>query len=634
MKKIIILIYFLPFFGLAQTDVGYLYTAPSTPLYDSLIFPYELTNRGATVWKKLPIKLRKVMDTKLKMGLSEAYTPESDIGAANAAGASVRVLLYQTILTADITEEERLMLSNFITQLEGPGTYVPPTGPTEPPPPPVTVYTDSIDDRDVRIKYSTGWVSYNNTMYHKKTAKYNDVKGASFTFSFTGNKIQWWAERRFNHGSAKVEIFNENGKLRKTANPSQYNARSTNISEMIYEDTVKQGKYTMVVTMEVINNITDYIVVQSNTPIVGSVDPPPPPTGDVINVYPGANLEQILLSAANKTIKLNPGNYVTNPLFIPVNVNVLCDNAVISTNTFGDVESKVKVGIFNLNSGSRTAANQSITGCIFDGKNVAYSGVMVYNRDGVTLQNLVVRDTNFNGVWCTACSNFKLLNSEFMNAAWSSGSYLSGALNIANVSNSLIQYNRFLSNKNSKGTGIEALWKKTELTNIKILNNKFDLSHHNPWNNGTSKNFAMELHDTYYRGLEIAYNEFQNEISLASHLPGNGAKTWVHHNTGNLENDTYFIEAICDDLEVNDNNISGCAMFSANMQENSKWKNHVYRNNTFASSGKVDWGAIFLFGKAGVQNVRIENNTISRAGNVLVKFMGPDQTGVQIIGAN
>jgi hypothetical protein len=161
------------------------------------------------------------------------------------------------------------------------------------------------------------------------------------------------------------------------------------------------------------------------------------------------------------------------------------------------------------------------------------------------------------------------------------------------------------------------------------LNNVFDLSHHNPWNGGTSKNFSMELHDTYYKGLEIAYNEFQNEMSLASHKPGDGTKTVIHHNTGNLEGDTYFIETVADDFEVYDNTISNAQMFAVNFQKNSVWKNWTFRNNKLLSPAAMpSWGGAILIGGLGVQNVLLENNSLP---SPIVRFMDPSKaTGVTI----
>jgi hypothetical protein len=496
---------------------------------------------------------------------------------------------------------------------------------TPPPPPPNIVYKDTIDDRDARVKYSAGWTAYTNTMYHKRTAQYNNAANNSFTVPFTGYKVQWWGEKRLNHGNARVDIFNDSSRLIFSRTVSQYNPRSENISELLFQkDSLKQGKYTMVVTMAVPYNMTDYIVAFSKLPIVGSVEPPvtpPAPIENSIHVNPGANLKQILETAsAGKTVIIENGTYPTQPIHIPVGVNVLCNGATLQAVANGTENSGIKAGIINLSSGSRTTGNQYVKGCKMDGRNTGYSAVMVNNRDNVTIENLTVQDFNFNGVWISNSTGSRIANSSFTNTGWSDTRYLSGAINIAGVTNTIIEHSQFFSDRDNKGTGIEALWKNTTLTNVKILNNKFNLSHYNPWNNGSSKNFSIELHDTYYRGLEIAHNEFQNEMSLASHKPGNGTKTIIHDNVGNLEGDTYFIETVADDFEVYNNTVSNSQMFAANFQPNSKWKNWTFKNNRLNSpAGMPSWGGSVLIGPLGVENVLLEANILP---SPTVKYMG------------
>lgn len=265
------------------------------------------------------------------------------------------------------------------------------------------------------------------------------------------------------------------------------------------------------------------------------------------------------------------------------------------------------------------------------GLNLGYSGLNV-ESDGSRVDNVYFEDFNFNGGWARNCKDVLFTGCKFKNTGWADGRYLSGALNIAAVTNMTIEKCEFLSDKNSKGTGIEALWKGTTLSNLKILHNKFRLSKHNPWNNGQSRNFGIELHDTVYDGIEIAYNDVGNEFSLASHKPGTGKPVWVHHNFGDLGGDHYFLENIHDDLLAEWNDIKNAYMLSSNTQRNSKWKNHTWRNNTFVSTGLLSWGAIFLFGAAGVENVNIHSNNITQKGNVLTKFMGT--TGGVTVGTN
>lgn len=332
----------------------------------------------------------------------------------------------------------------------------------------------------------------------------------------------------------------------------------------------------------------------------------------------------IVKLAAGKTFPIR----VTN---VPPLVSIEGDNTTLVATVSGSESSGQKVGVLNYNSSAKTNGNQKIAGCLLDGKNIGYSGLMISNRDNIIIENVKVKDFNFNGIWISNSTGSEVKGNDFYNTGWSDSRYLSGALNIYQVENLTIDGNTFRSDKNNKGTGIEALWKQSTLKNLKIINNKFALSHQNPWNNGTSKNFSIELHDTYYRGMEIAYNDFGNEMSLASHKSGDGSKTLIHHNTGNLGGDTYFVELVGNDFEIYDNVVSNAQMFAANFQANSVWKNWLIRNNQLLNSpGVPSWGAAVLVGPLGVQNVRIENNKFP--GPVL-KYMGV-QGGVTLIGTN
>lgn len=346
----------------------------------------------------------------------------------------------------------------------------------------------------------------------------------------------------------------------------------------------------------------------STTGQIPPTEQPQIPGGGTI-VNPSQNLKSAVENAKGAVL-LAKGNFnFPSKINVPVGVTLKGESGTILRCT-GCKEGPMLA----LESSSRVDGNQSISNIVFEGANDTYSAIHVRNRDNVTIDNISVLNTTFTGVWVNETNSTKILNSDFYNAAWSGENYLSGAVNLRNVKNGLIQGNKFRSDKNSKGTGIEALWKYPDnpnvLENLKILNNEFRLSHHNPWNKGASQNFSIEFHNTDYKGIEIAYNYFGNELSLASHRPATGAKTLVHHNTGDLGGDFFFIEAVCDDLEVYDNNITNVKIFSYNVQPNGVWKNHVYRNNTITNpSPPIHWGsAWFIIGHDGVQNYVIENN--------------------------
>jgi hypothetical protein len=223
MKKIILLIFgaLVGIPAICQTDIGYLYTNPSTPMHDSLIFPMELTKRGVVKWSPLKVVLRKVTDMNLKMGFTDAYIPESDIDGANAAGSSVRVLFFQTVVTADIRPEEKLLLENFIVELEKPGIYQPPTNQPGPDvtqniddtPGPLNTYMLNATTPYVGVVNQPDWSKWVhfkgnpwNEIHNDKTATFGYAKDSYLQVSWTGHKIEWYAEKARNHGIAAVSI--------------------------------------------------------------------------------------------------------------------------------------------------------------------------------------------------------------------------------------------------------------------------------------------------------------------------------------------------------------------------------------------------------------------------------------------
>lgn len=493
-------------------------------------------------------------------------------------------------------------------------------------PPPIPEREVKQFDSEEGTVYSSNWTIHTTTLaanWYKSTISYSTVAGSTATFTFFGEKIELFAEVKSTHGSGRISIDGGPEEIVSFKNAVQQ------LPVLIFtKENLENKNHTIKLTAVGDGPaMLDFYKVYS---IKGTN-----PQGSIINVLPGENLKNKIEGAPiGTTVRIADAVFSSPTISVPVGVNIECgQSTVITCTTPGSWSPGVpEVGLFNFKSTTRVDGNQYIRGCILEGNNVAFSGVIVDNRDNVKLQGLKVKNFNFNGAWIRNSNNSEISSCHFDNTAWSSNSFLSGAVNIFNVTNPIISANTFQSTENNGGTGIEALWKESTLTNVKIIGNTFKLSKHNPWNNGSSKNFSIELHDTHYRGMEISNNVFGNEMSLASHKPGNGTKTLVHNNTGDLGGDDFFLEVICSDIEVYNNNITGAKMLSANMQPNSRWSNQTYRNNIFVSSGPVAWGAIFLFGPTGVSGVLIENNNIKLNGNVLTKWMGA--TGGVTIGNN
>lgn len=495
-------------------------------------------------------------------------------------------------------------------------------------PPPIPEREVKQFDSEEGTVYSSNWTIHTTTLaanWYKSTISYSTVAGSTATFTFFGEKIELFAEVKSTHGSGRISIDGGPEEIVSFKNAVQQ------LPVLIFtKENLENKNHTIKLTAVGDGPaMLDFYKVYS---IKGTN-----PQGSIINVLPGENLKNKIEGAPiGTTVRIADAVFSSPTISVPVGVNIECgQSTVITCTTPGSWSPGApEVGLFNFKSIAPVSEIQTVKGCILEGNDIAFAGAVIENRtvkfDGTKFKNF-----NFTGAWFRFSNDSYVINSEFHNTAWSSNSFLSGAVNLFFTTNFTCANNKFTSNKDNKGTAIESLWKKSGaienvLTNTKILNSSFILSHQNPWSNGQSQNFAIELHDTHYRGLEISGCYTENEFSLSSHRTGNGQKTWVHHNTGDLKGDNFFIEAVLDDLHAEFNNIKGAKMLSANMQENFKWKNHRYNNNTFESSGKLDWGAIFLFGKSGVSNYLIDGNTIKLNGNILTKWMGADKTGVTV----
>lgn len=351
--------------------------------------------------------------------------------------------------------------------------------------------------------------------------------------------------------------------------------------------------------------------------LLGVVIPPivTPPIGAISSGFQ----EAIQTAAPDKQIRIAPGlKFTLKPIDVQRNVSIDFGGSTVTAVDHGTESAGVRRGILNINGGK-------ISNVIFNGANIGYAAIQ--GQGDVKLDVVKTNDFNFTGAWLKDGRNVEVTNCEFNNSGWADTRYMTGGLMINNLTDYLINGNKFFSNKNSKGTGIESnsLIKESKLTNGEISDNEFRLSHHNPWAGGSSQNFAIEFHDMFLNGVEIKNNYFGNEISLACHRVGNGAKNKVYNNRGDLGGDYFFIEAILNDLEVYDNVIHNVKMFSVNYQRNGVWRNHVYRNNTVINpSDPPSWGKCwFMIGGDGVQNYRIENNNLPMVqGRVLVQYQG------------
>jgi hypothetical protein len=176
------------------------YSQDSLYLYG---YPEKLTPKGPTAVRILPIKYKKVMVHQLKMGMAEAYIPESDID--NTRETLTKVIVYQIPLSQDVSEAKKLKIAKAIDDVlaavDGP-VYDTVR----------TVVTEIIDDSDPRnvltgaMMKATNNVTANGFYQMTLTFRSNVTLPGKVTFKFTGDGFVWMGERRSTHGSVNVIV--------------------------------------------------------------------------------------------------------------------------------------------------------------------------------------------------------------------------------------------------------------------------------------------------------------------------------------------------------------------------------------------------------------------------------------------
>ena len=155
------------------------------------------------------------------------------------------------------------------------------------------------------------------------------------------------------------------------------------------------------------------------------------------------------------------------------------------------------------------------------------------------------------------------------------------------------------------------------------------MTHFSLWNNGVAPNIDIELHNTFYAGIEIYDNDFSTMgCSLAGHKATKSGRVIVRNNRF-VWSSTAHIEVVCSNLTIEANTFSGAPMMTANFQPNGKWIDIIVNNNDFTSSGtNPSWGGTHLIGANGM-DMTITNNTYNNLGGyTFVKHMGAPANSV------
>jgi hypothetical protein len=424
------------------------------------------------------------------------------------------------------------------------------------------------------------------------TMAYSSTAGNTITFTFNGSAVEMYCEKKVTtppHGSFTVQV---DALTPETLNT---NVAGPTGSTLVYAKLTTLGKHTIKVTVTGNGNLVfDYFKIN------GTAVQPTPPTGGII-VQPGGDIKSAVEGAASgETVKLLAGNYTSNTVNVPVGVSVVGPGKGQAFIDFtGTHVQQSETGMFQLKSGSRVAGNQTVSGFTIRGKFQANGGVIVDNRKN----------------------------------SWASVQWVTGELDVFNIDGVNIHHNNFKTNRNDKGYGIKALWPDGTITNSKFNDNFFDMAHFSLWNNGGAPNIDIEFHDTHYAGIEILRNRFSTTLSLASARPTKSGRTVVKGNRFTWSS-TMHIELVCSDILIEENILTGGAIFTA-CYSKGKYINQVVNNNDFTSNGSnPGWGGTFYIGADG-ENMNITNNKIKNLGNyTFIKYAGNPANSVIVESGN
>jgi hypothetical protein len=129
--------------------------------------------------------------------------------------------------------------------------------------PPADVIED-VDDRDSRIVYGTGWdktccTTDPNSPHFNRTIAWSCSIGSTFTFTFTGKSVTWFAEKMNTHAVAAVKFDNETTETK----VDLYNGTKLTQQAIFTKNwpTVGEHKVTIRVTGEKISPSTNVCIV-------------------------------------------------------------------------------------------------------------------------------------------------------------------------------------------------------------------------------------------------------------------------------------------------------------------------------------------------------------------------------------
>jgi hypothetical protein len=340
-------------------------------------------------------------------------------------------------------------------------------------------------------------------------------------------------------------------------------------------------------------------------------------------------------SGTDQTLRLSTGTFIESTfLHVPPFINIEGENQELTIiqpaphlyynpTTPGLSAEKF---LFILNS-DHTSGKQSLKNFTIDGAGrKLHGGIYINNRDNILVDNIKIQNVNFCAIWLLNSKGSSIKNTTLLNSAWASNDWCSGALQLANLTDTDI-YNLHINE--DRGYGIKALGTESpiSLSNVKIHDSRISVNPTGIWNNGAAPNISIELWSANLTACEIYNCYVDNHISLvkADFTPPKGKQTIrVHHNTIDLgsraKGQGYGLELSVNEVEVDHNVFLGGQYGIVNWSDAVKsWSIH---HNIFYGLKNDYPSEVLRSQKSGLHNVKFYNNTVEFAGKHTVNLIG------------
>lgn len=348
--------------------------------------------------------------------------------------------------------------------------------------------------------------------------------------------------------------------------------------------------------------------------------------------------------AANQghVIKLSAGTFVESGAFnVPTGVSIEgsgMDVTIIkAASSFYYYPADPGFGtnkfLMNFTSTGETNGNQSIKKFTIDGDGKKlHGGILIQNRNAITIESVKVQYVNFSGIWMWGVKNSIVKDIKLKDCAWGSAGWCSGAFQLANAAN--VDVSGFDIDE-GRGYGMKNLGQTTNSSfpNIKIHDGRVSVAPAGAWNNGSAPNITIEFWGAGFPGTEIYNCYLDNHVSLVTYpIAQRSTPLKIYNNVFDIlgpraKGAGYGIELSVYDVEVYNNWFNGGSTPMVNWGDRqfSNWNIHHNTINGISSGYPT---AIINSYKGGLKDINIYNNTVEMTGTATVNLVEFNNGGI------